>query len=315
MKKIKINFVDFWHSRSEDDIKQNPLYLLLKKKFDIEISDKPEFIIYSSSKFGKRFLFYRCVRIFYTGENERPNFYDCDYSFSFDYTDDIKNYRLPLYKFYCDLGGLTKKRHPDEIITTKNKFCSFLVSNPEGKERVKFFEMLSQYKKVDSGGAIFNNLGRRIKNRSDLLINYKFSISFENSSYPGYTTEKIIMPFLYNVIPIYWGNPLIYKEFNVDSFVNCHDFSDFSQVVDRIIEIDNDNNLYRKYLEQPIFLDNKVPDYLTDDAILGRFEQIFNSANEPVGTKVNNYFKIGGYYFGNYTRRVFSYFKSFRGDA
>ena len=35
------------------------------------------------------------------------------------------------------------------------------------------------------------------------------TIAFENSSFPGYTTEKIFEPMLEGSIPIYWGNPRV----------------------------------------------------------------------------------------------------------
>ena len=45
-----------------------------------------------------------------------------------------------------------------------------------------------------------------VSNKMDFIKDYKFVISFENSSNPGYTTEKLIEPMLVNSIPIYWGN-------------------------------------------------------------------------------------------------------------
>lgn len=59
---------------------------------------------------------------------------------------------------------------------------------------------------------------------------YKFTISFENSSYPGYVTEKII-----------------------DAFINCHDFPNFDSVVRHVIEVDGDDGQYRRYASVPPF--------------------------------------------------------------
>ena len=41
-----------------------------------------------------------------------------------------------------------------------------------------------------------------------------FTIAFKNDSYPGYTTEKIYEPMYVNSLPIYSGNPLVYRDFN-----------------------------------------------------------------------------------------------------
>src|SRR5207249_8371440 len=44
------------------------------------------------------------------------------------------------------------------------------------------------------------------------ISQYKFTIAFENSSYPGYHTEKILDPMMVDSLPIYWGNPCIRSE-------------------------------------------------------------------------------------------------------
>jgi len=79
--KIKIKFVDFWHPDTPEAIKANFLYKLLSKRFDLELSDQPDFLIYAWA--GVKHLQYNCVRIYYTGENIRPDFSTCDYAFSF----------------------------------------------------------------------------------------------------------------------------------------------------------------------------------------------------------------------------------------
>lgn len=71
------------------------------------------------------------------------------------------------------------------------------------------FEALKKYKKVNSGGRYLNNIGRAVVDKIQFESRHKFSICFENSSYPGYTTEKIIEAFAAKTIPIYWGNPCV----------------------------------------------------------------------------------------------------------
>jgi len=93
---------------------------------------------------------------------------------------------------------------------------------------------------------------------------YKFSIAFENNAYrpqhPGYTTEKIMQPMTVNSIPLYWGNPLIHKEFNVKSFVNYYDFNNFNDMIDYIIELDTNDNKYLEILNQPWFPEYNIPE-------------------------------------------------------
>ena len=216
--KIKINFEDFWHHNSFVTIqKENPIFKLLSSRFELELTNKPDFLVYSC--FGKNFLKYNCVRIFYTGENIRPDFSECDYAFSFNYPITERNYRLPLYILYDGYKELKRKSLNFDLenkLSEKQRFCNFVYSNKKGKERVEFFEKLQKYKKVDSGGKIKNNLGYIVKDKLSFLQQYKFTIAFENSSYPGYTTEKLLQAFVTNTIPIYWGNPLIHKEFNTN---------------------------------------------------------------------------------------------------
>jgi alpha(1,3/1,4) fucosyltransferase len=94
----------------------------------------------------------------------------------------------------------------------------------------------------------------------DFIKNYKFTIAFENSRSEGYTTEKILHPFFANSIPIYWGNPVVTREFNPKAFINCNDYENFDQVIERIKELDNNDELYMEMLRQPPM----QPDYTFD---------------------------------------------------
>ena len=92
---IKIKFCDFW---VPFDPSNNYIYNLLNKHFDIELSDNPDFLIYSN--YGEEFLKYDCFRIFYNGENQRTNWNACDFSFSFDYLENPRHYRFPNWIWY-----------------------------------------------------------------------------------------------------------------------------------------------------------------------------------------------------------------------
>jgi hypothetical protein len=280
---IKVYFEDFWHPNTPEAIKKNPLYILLSSRFELVLSDDPDFLIYSFAGFNH--LKYNCIRIFYTGENIRPDFNVCDYAFSCDYPITEKNYRLPLYKLY-DEYPLLFNRNNRGVVTNGRKFCSFVYSNDRAKERIYFFHMLEKYKPIDAGGRSMNNIGFFVEDKLEFLRNYKFTIAFENSSYPGYTTEKIIHAFIANTIPIYWGNPLITKDFNPKAFINCHDFASFEDVVKKVINVDMNDDLYREYLRQPPFINNIENEFANTNNILQRFEQIFtNKKTQPVAKK------------------------------
>jgi hypothetical protein len=160
------------------------------------------------------------------------------------------------------------------------------VSNPNCKERNYFFHELSNYKIVDSGGRFLNNTGLPVENKMEFIKDYKFVIAFENSSYPGYTTEKLIEPFLVNSIPIYWGNPVVGKDFNTKSFINIEDVSQFDGAIKKIIELDNDDEKYLAMLNQPCFVNNKIPDEFSNESIQQFFDYIIQDSKikRPVAT-------------------------------
>ena len=277
--RIKIAFTDFWPGAVED----NWFHRLLSKEFRLEISDDPDFLLYST--FGRKYRRHECIRIFYTGENvflgadSSPNFFECDYAFGFDRPITDRNYRLPLYRLYSNYSELKKPRNVAEIITQKSKFCCFLYSHPT-LERAAFLRRLLAYKMVDSGGAFLNNIGHLVAGDDtlDFMRRYKFAVVFENSSHPGYVTEKITNAMVANAIPIYWGDPGIARDFNPKSFINCHDYRDFGEVIERIIEIDGDDALYKAYLSETWLHHNRDLDYLTEERILERFRKIFTVA-------------------------------------
>jgi alpha(1,3/1,4) fucosyltransferase len=258
MKKVKIDFSDFWGGFDKTN---NYFYNLLKEEFEVEISNNPDYLFFSV--FGNNHQNYKCKKIFYTGENIAPPLGYCDWSFSFDYLDDPRNYRLPHYLLYDGYYELQRTKVIDDSMANR-KFCNFVASNGNCQERNQFVEQLSKYKKVDCGGRWMNNIGYAVSDKRKFQSEYKFSISFENNAYrPGYSwyiTEKIMEPMSVNSVPIYNGGDCVINDFNVKSFINCHDFKSFNDVVDYIIDLDKDDKKYIELLKQTWFIDNKVPD-------------------------------------------------------
>ncbi len=261
MKKIKIKICN-WDQNDKFSY-GHFLTGILKKFYEIELSENPDYVIYNESTFD--YLKYDCIRIFYTGENISPNFNLCDYASGFDYMNfGDRYYRMPLYlitQFYSDAelelaGGndFTKQASftKDEL-AKKTGFCSFVYSNylADG-QREEMFKKLSEYKKVDAGGAYLNNIGGRVKNKLEFEMQHKFSIAFENSSRSGYTTEKLVNAFAARTIPIYWGDPYVAKEFNENRFINCHAYKSLDEVIARVKEIDADDELYIKMINEPV---------------------------------------------------------------
>jgi hypothetical protein len=276
---IRICFSDFW---GLFDYTDNYFFRILKLRFNVVIdSENPDYVIYST--FGTNFLKYKnVVRILYLAENVRPNYFECDFSVGFDYdTYEGKNLRYPLYVMYGFIPQLLEKKNPKDILSNKPRFCNMVVSNAFSKKRIEFFHILNKLKTIDSGGRLLNNVGGPILDKMAFINNYRFTMAFENSSYPGYTTEKIFEPMKVNSIPIYWGNDRIGDEFNEKSFVNVHAYTSLQKAATAVLELENDHLMLTKMLAEPWFLDNKVPDYFDNKRFCDFFEQIFFSGKPP----------------------------------
>ena len=70
----------------------------------------------------------------------------------------------------------------------------------------------------------------RRKDKIMKIASFRFAICFENTSYPGYLTEKIIDCFAAGVIPIYLGTPDITRLVPANSFINMRNFRSFSRL-------------------------------------------------------------------------------------
>jgi len=292
MKTIKITFSDFWPNFIPTD---NFFYHTLSLKFNVIIDDiNPDIVFHSMYTHNHmKYDMNKHIKILYTGENYRPNYNETHYSFSFDYLNDDRNYRLPLWALMFNWFNRPYNPNRDHAylhniddfmnkkFQKKSKFCSFIVSNPNAFDRIKFAIKTNQYKRIDCPGRVLNNMnpifgrGDQIE-KIEFLKDYKFNICFENSSNPGYCTEKIIHSMFMNCIPIYWGDTLVGNDFNTNSFLNFHDFSSEDELLSKIIEVDNNEKLYMDIMSEPWFKENKIPDFVKPDSVLTFLEKIIN---------------------------------------
>ena len=272
-KVIKIKFVDFWKNFNPYD---NYFYNLLGDYFDIEITDDPDYCFFSV--YGYEHLKYKhCIKILYTGENLVPDFNLCDYALGFHDIDFGERYmRFPLYLIYDGFNELKKEKNIHTSLANR-KFCNFVYSNNVNADpfRNYFFDELSKYKKIDSGGRYKNNIGGPVIDKIEFIKDYKFTISFENSSTAGYTTEKIMEPMRVDSIPIYYGNPKVDRDFNPESFVWLKDKSLIKKTIAEIIQLDKDNKAYLDKLNHP-WLNNEHLLKPWDKELLGFFNNIFS---------------------------------------
>ena len=266
---MKISFLDFWDGFQPDN---NFLFYLFREVyFDLVIVDptKADLIIFSV--FGSENEKYKhCKKIFYTGENKRPDFTKCDYSISFDFDDyDGRNVRIPLWYYYIDWFKVGSYGNPSYLIPEnylyepnefskkeKTNFCSTVYSNPVGF-RNQFVNLLNQYKKVDCFGKVngFYRLPDGEKQKLDLISNYKFNICFENSAYPGYYTEKLLHAKVAGCVPIYFSDMRISEDFNHKSFINLSSYENIEEMIKTIVDLNEDETKLKLLQSEPFIIE------------------------------------------------------------
>lgn len=296
-KDLRIWFAEFWGLFDYND---NLFTYILSHNYNVIVTPEDPNIVITG---GVKPLNYpNAIKIYYSSES----WFDIgsnDYALtSYHVPNDNRFFRLPLcllylYDYYKhkitdDYEILFNKQPNKDILKTKSKFCTY-VSQGFGHPnciRERFYDKLSQYKHIDAAGKHKNNhpliqgeagtINGSI-NKINFLKDYKFVMAFEgtdidrNHGYSGWITEKIMEPMLAYSIPIYWGNSLINKDLNTKSFVNWHDFNNDEDVIKRIIEIDNNDNLYMDYINQQYILD-KENSVFKKEYLIDMFEKIIN---------------------------------------
>jgi hypothetical protein len=262
-KEIRIHFVDFWPAFDKEN---NFIVSALAPYYKVIMdSVNPEYLFCSASGID-HFKYKNPAKIYFTGENDVPDFNLYDYAMGSSHLDFGGRYfRFPLYVLSEGFDKLFSESFDTEAVV-KRKFCNFVYSNAQFSDpyRQAFFHRLSQYKKVDSGGKYLNNIGKPVADKLAFIGEYKFTIAFENSSVSGYTTEKLVDPMRVNSLPVYWGNPDVGKDFNTKSFINGMDYSSMDELVEEIVRLDNDDVAYLDKLSQPWIESGKIPDFKAD---------------------------------------------------
>jgi alpha(1,3/1,4) fucosyltransferase len=271
--KLSIRFVDFWPGFDQH---ANYFTTLLSSKFDFDFEAYPQVVFFSS--FGKAHQdFNKTCKIYFTGENQQPNPYCCDYALSFDYPKAPWSFRWPLYNLYSKETA---------VPVVKDRFCSAVISNPSNPLRLGFLRRLGAKRHVDSGGRLLNNVGGPVVDKIDFLRRYRFNIAIENSSYQGYVTEKLLQAKQAGCIPIYWGDPLVANDFNPRSFICLDDYPDMDSCIDDILAIDDDKARYQSIADEPLHLPGKEYPHSSESRLLQFLLQAIEEPSRHQRSKV-----------------------------
>ena len=205
-------------------------------------------------------------KVFFTAEHwaAPPGF---DLYLTSSREEDEKHFRLPVWMTFIDwFSGSTSLptnmednpiRLPVHFATTphpvgfteRNAFCGFVVTNPICTFRNETFHAVDAYKKVDSGGALYNNIGGPLAlkypgggcgdlSKHTFFAEHQFTISFENAQVPGYITEKVLHAKMAGCVPIYWGDTHTDTDFAPNSFLNLSALTNPDKIVDVIKKLE-----------------------------------------------------------------------------
>ncbi len=292
---IRINFEGFWPGFGLLEFCQ--IFRSLLWNYEFELSDQPDVVLSSVFRPDGDLLsghrkWPNAKQVYYTGENKIPplDLFDGCISFYRD-INDRRHLRLPyfipqMHGMGFSMQNLKKfEKRNTHSEHTRNRFCTFVASNPNNLIRNNFTKLLSKYSHVDCPGKVLNNMpsdvigpaGDYLRKHS-FYKNYKYVICFENISTKnneGYVTEKITDAMLSGCIPIYWGDHRVSEDFNSKSFIDLTQFDqDINSMAEHVIKIDQDQNYRHDIISQPWLINNTIPDHLNDFNLLRFFNQL-----------------------------------------
>ncbi len=260
---ISIKFVGFWHTF---DVENNLITKALRASRRVDViptgsSETPDILFFTCFDRGEHFA-YDCLKIYYTGENDFPDFNVCDYALSFVPSDcGGRNMRYPLFMLMDEFDREAPRLSDREALD--RGFCSFVASATQNADRMRIVlpDLLEQYKPLAYGGSFRNNVGGRVADKEDFISRYKFNLAVENSLADGYVTEKIVEPFCAATVPIYWGSREVMKDFNPEAFIYAGDYDSLEGLLAEVRRLDNDSAAYLAMLRTPKHLHELTVDY------------------------------------------------------
>jgi hypothetical protein len=272
---MKLAFTDFWAPFSPE---RNFFTDALRFLYDnVQITTPNLADVILCSVFGQEHREYigKIPIVKYIGEPRQASVETGVVTISFDYDRKSgRNVRLPLwllqYAWFCDdesylspnyhipVSALYHNRRPKY---TEHLSVSIFNHDPAGN-RIPFLRCMQEKGlPVHAFGRPFGNWFFGEQRKFQILRNFKFFHCFENSSYPGYHTEKLIHGYFANCIPVYWSSNTHELDFNSDAYLFLDDGISISQLIEKMIEIDKSRHLYERMIDTPLF---KTPPTLND---------------------------------------------------
>lgn len=202
--------------------------------------------------------------------------------------------------FQDNFSWIISPRNIDNIFNNKKHFCS-IVQNSFNEDRKILCDLIEKKYWIKACGNFKNTVppgqelnmmkyhnytnkeyigkidGLTYKDKVNFFSDCYFNIAFQYTNTDYLTQEKIIHAYAANTIPIFWGNKYIEEEgFNPDSFINCHRFSNFEDIFVYIDSIYHDKNKLKNMYKEPIFINNKLPEYFDTEYLLSFLEKVID---------------------------------------
>jgi hypothetical protein len=248
-------------------INQFPKYKIVRNVSLIHNVD----IIITHIKHNIEYFSDNAINIVISGENYMTK---KKYDISISTLSEFNSY----YNIYLPFLYMSLKEHKlsissNDFINSKNNFCAFMYSY-SFKHRLYYFDLVNSYMRVDAMGDSCNNTNIS-SNRSlyngdmtfldeaiQIYKDYKFVLAIENKMIDGYITEKIINPLIAGSIPIYWGTNKIFEFINKDRIIYALDYDNGDELLRKIKEINENDELFDRIVNEPIYCIDKDPEHI-----------------------------------------------------
>ena len=153
----------------------------------------------------------------------------------------------PLFISYLHCANLMDGiKTPAAVTRVPTKNICAIISNPEAPLRNSILEKIEQRIPIDYFGIYKNNQPKiqfhyKSQEFRNIIGQYKFVLSLENSRVDTYITEKITHGLLSGIIPVYWGAPRVSDYFNKERFIEIRNTDDrtLNAAIDEIERICN----------------------------------------------------------------------------
>jgi GR25 family glycosyltransferase involved in LPS biosynthesis len=289
-----VGFVDMWDGFNYnnnfiiDAIRNKvPKWNVTGILYDVSVKEKPNLLIVGP--YGKKWemIDKTIPKVYFSAENQNVSHWKVpeDSSFQLYVTssreEDSNHIRIPVWAtfidWYTSSTEFPKQSNDNPIripfyftmnshkvpFDVRNEFCGFVVSNPICEFRNHTFFAVNEYKKVNSGGSLYNNIGSQLHlkypgggsgdiSKYDFFTKHKFTISFENSQSSGYITEKVLHSKIAGCVPIYWGDKDTTSDFVPNSFINVSNIQDPNMIVQIIKKLELNPEYCKKIASTPI---------------------------------------------------------------